>query len=85
MADERERQTSNKAGLRSLGKKLDNSRYGFDEHPGSRKTAGAFGREKGKAPEESANGEPTSALRATVGKERLADSEQPTAKSEERD
>lgn len=45
MADERERQTSNKAGLRSLGKKLDNSRYGFDEHPASRKPAGAFGRE----------------------------------------
>ena len=45
MADERERQTSNKAGVRSLGQKLDNSRYGFDEHPGSRKTAGAFGRE----------------------------------------
>jgi hypothetical protein len=64
MADERERQTSNKAGLKSLGKKLDNSRYGFDEHPGSRKTAGAFGRE--------ARSEPTSARRATVGKERSA-------------
>ena len=47
MADERERQTSNKAGLRSLGKKMENSRYGFDEHPASRKTAGAFGRERG--------------------------------------
>ena len=46
MADERERQTSNKAGVRSLGKKLENSRHGFDEHPGSRKTAGAFGREE---------------------------------------
>lgn len=45
MADERERQTSNKAGVRSLGQKLDSSRYGFNEHPGSRKTAGAFGRE----------------------------------------
>jgi hypothetical protein len=45
MADERERQTSNKAGVRSLGQKLDNTRHGFDEHPGSRKTAGAFGRE----------------------------------------
>ena len=46
MADERERQTSNKAGVRSLAKKLGNSRYGFDEHPGSRKTAGAFAREE---------------------------------------
>jgi hypothetical protein len=46
MADEHDLQTSNKAGLRSLGKKLDNSRYGFDEHPGSRKPAGAFGREE---------------------------------------
>lgn len=75
MADERERQTSNKAGLRSLGKKLDNSRYGFNEHPGSRKTAGAFGREKGMTPEseEPADSQPTSAQRATVGKERKAD------------
>jgi hypothetical protein len=46
MADERERQTSNKAGLRSLGKKMENSRHGFDEHPASRKTAGAFGHEE---------------------------------------
>jgi hypothetical protein len=57
MADERERQTSNKAGVRSLGKKLDNSRHGFDEHPASRKTAGAFGREEARgAAEESARG-----------------------------
>jgi hypothetical protein len=46
LADERERQTSNKAGLRSLGKKMENSRYGFDEQPASRKTAGAFGHEE---------------------------------------
>ena len=51
MPDERERQTSNKAGLRSLGKKLGNSRYGFGEQPASRKTAGAFGRERGMADE----------------------------------
>ena len=79
MADERERQTSNKAGLKSLGKKLDNSRYGFDEHPGSRKTAGAFGREQPRgaaaetdSEERTPSSEPTSALRATVGKERSA-------------
>ena len=52
MADERERQTSNKAGMRSLGQKLDNSRHGFDEHPGSKKTAGAFGREQARGAEE---------------------------------
>ena len=58
MADERERQTSNKAGVRSLGQKLDNSRYGFDEHPGSRKTAGAFGREPEEVRGEAENEEP---------------------------
>ena len=57
MADERERQTSNKAGLRSLGKKLDNTRYGFNEHPASRKTAGAFGREEPRGPEPDATDE----------------------------
>ena len=46
MANERERQTSNKAGVRSLAKKLDNTRHGFEEHPASRKTAGAFGHEE---------------------------------------
>lgn len=57
MADERERQTSNKAGMRSLGQKLDNTRHGFDEHPGSRKTAGAFGKEKVRGAEEPAEDE----------------------------
>lgn len=57
MADERERQTSNKAGLRSLGKKLDNTRYGFNEHPASRKTAGAFGREESRGVEPDATDE----------------------------
>ena len=69
MADERERQTSNKKGLRSLGKKLENSRYGFDEHPGSRKTAGAFGREAARGAEE----EPSNS------EERTANSEERTA------
>jgi hypothetical protein len=48
MADERERQTSNKAGVKSTAKKMENSRHGFDEHPASRKTAGAFGEEERK-------------------------------------
>ena len=44
------RQTSNKAGVTSTAKKVDNSRHGFDTHPASRKTAGAFGMEKGDRP-----------------------------------
>ena len=40
-------QSSNKAGLKSLGKKMDNSRYGFAAQPASRKKAGAFGAERG--------------------------------------
>jgi len=46
MADERERQTSTKSGVKSTAKKMENSRHGFDEHPASRKTAGAFGHEE---------------------------------------
>jgi hypothetical protein len=41
-----ERQTSNKSGVRSLGKKMDNSRHGFDTHPASKKVAGAYGKEE---------------------------------------
>jgi len=44
------RQTSNKAGVTSTAKKAENSRYGFDTHPASRKIAGAFGQEKGDSP-----------------------------------
>ena len=40
-------QSSNKAGLRSLGKKMDNSRHGFDPQPAARKAEGAFGAEPG--------------------------------------
>jgi hypothetical protein len=46
MATERERQTSNKAGVKSLGKKLDNSRHGFNQQPASGKIAGAFAHEE---------------------------------------
>jgi hypothetical protein len=34
-----------KAGVKSLSKKLENSRYGFEQHPGASKIQGAFGRE----------------------------------------
>ncbi|HYT65094.1 MAG TPA: hypothetical protein VEL51_01660 [Vicinamibacterales bacterium] len=39
------KQTSNKAGLRSLGKKLDNSRHGFDSQPAAGPVPGASGGE----------------------------------------
>ena len=35
-----------KAGVKSLSRKLDNSRHGYDQHPGTSKTAGAFGKEE---------------------------------------
>ena len=35
-----------KAGAKSLAKKLDNSRHGYDQHPGASKTPGAFGKEE---------------------------------------
>jgi hypothetical protein len=41
------RQTSNKSGVASTSKKLDNSRHGFDSHPATRKVDGAFGKETG--------------------------------------
>ena len=68
MADERERQTSNKAGVKSLAKKMDNSRHGFDEHPASSKTAGAFGREEGSGAEESAPGSTRPAKQEPLGR-----------------
>jgi len=39
------KQTSRKAGVRSLGEKLNNSRHGFDSQPASRPVAGANGEE----------------------------------------
>ena len=45
MATRDERQTSNKAGVRSTARKIDNSRHGFAQHPGSRRKEGAFANE----------------------------------------
>jgi hypothetical protein len=39
-------QVTSKTGVKSLSKKMDSSRHGFDRHPASHKTAGAFGREE---------------------------------------
>ena len=69
MADERERQTSNKSGVKSTAKKLENSRHGFNEHPASRKTAGAFGyEEKSPSSRESARGSTRAPKAASLGK-----------------
>ena len=69
MADERERQTSNKSGVKSLAKKMANTRHGFDEHPASRKTAGAFGyEEKIHGSRESARGSTRAPKAASLGK-----------------
>jgi hypothetical protein len=43
-------QTSNKAGVASMGKKMDNSRHGFAASPSSRRVGGAFGAEDGSSP-----------------------------------
>lgn len=45
MAKATNRQTSNKAGVKSLAKKQDNSRHGFGTQPAARKVAGASGQE----------------------------------------
>jgi len=42
MAQSDERQTSNKSGVRSTARKMDNSRYGFGQQPASRRKEGAF-------------------------------------------
>jgi hypothetical protein len=34
-----------KAGVKSLSKKLQNTRHGFEQHPGASKIPGAFGKE----------------------------------------
>ena len=44
------RQTSNKAGVASMGKKLDHSRHGFAPSPSSKRVGGAFGAEDGSSP-----------------------------------
>jgi hypothetical protein len=42
MANSNERQTSNKSGVRSTARKMDNSRHGFAQQPASRRPQGAF-------------------------------------------
>jgi hypothetical protein len=39
------RQSSSKSGVKSLGKKMENSRYGFQSQPASHQKPGAFGQE----------------------------------------
>ena len=68
MANATNRQTSNKAGVRSLAKKQDSTRHGFRPEPAARKVAGASGHEdrvRGSAGEsaEAARGGKGAALR----------------------
>jgi len=46
MATRDERQTSNKAGVRSTARKMDNSRHGFGQQPAARRKEGAFANEE---------------------------------------
>ena len=39
------RQSSNKSGVKSLGKKMDSTRYGFQSQPASHQKPGAFAQE----------------------------------------
>ncbi len=39
-------QLTSKTGVKSLSKKMESSRHGFDRSPASHETAGAFGREQ---------------------------------------
>ena len=59
-----------KAGVKSLSRKLDNSRHGYDQHPGASKTAGAFGKEEHVKAHESASGSTGETKTNTLGKMR---------------
>jgi hypothetical protein len=60
-----------KAGTRSLSKKLANSRYGYEQHPGTSKTPGAFGKETERMrAHESASGSTREGKTNTLGKMR---------------
>jgi hypothetical protein len=75
MAKTINRQTSNKAGVTSLAKKQDSTRYGFGTEPPARKVAGASGKEgriRGSAGErgEAARGGKGAALRKMKARSR---------------
>jgi hypothetical protein len=57
-----------KAGVRSLSRKLDNSRHGYNQHPGTSKTAGAFGKEEQMRAHESATGSIRDAKTKSLGR-----------------
>jgi hypothetical protein len=57
-----------KAGAKSLSKKLDNSRYGYEQHPGASKTAGAFGKEERMRAHESPTGSTREAKTKSLGR-----------------
>jgi hypothetical protein len=62
------RQTSNKAGVTSLAKKMDSTRHGFATEPPSRKVAGASGKEGVRATEPKRATAPSGGKAAAVEK-----------------
>lgn len=59
-----------KAGVKSQSRKLQNSRHGYEQHPGASKTAGAFGKEEQIRAHESASGSTRETKTNTLGKMR---------------
>ena len=57
-----------KAGAKSLSKKLDNSRHGYEQHPGASKIAGAFGKEERMRAHEGATGPSREAKTKSLGR-----------------
>jgi hypothetical protein len=57
-----------KAGVKSLSRKLDNSRHGYDQHPGTSKTAGAFGKEEKMRAHEAPTGSTREAKTKSLGR-----------------
>ncbi len=64
-------QLTSKTGVKSLSKKMDSSRHGFDRAPASHKTEGAFGREEARgAGTDSASGTTRRSKREALAKMR---------------
>lgn len=57
-----------KTGTKSLSKKLQNSRHGYEEAPGASKTAGAFGKEERMRAHESPTGSTRESKTKSLGR-----------------
>lgn len=67
MAKTAARQTSRKAGVTSTAQKLAGTRHGFETHPASRKAAGAYGSESGRARKEPGTATRKKGMAAALG------------------